>query len=114
MTLRVRLGVVVVLLLIVLLPGRAGAQPPADGRLTVTVVDPSRAVIPNATVTLIRLDGSPEAKPLPPAITTDKGAAILEGLIPGRYSIRAEFAGFEPGILRDVRLTRGDNKHVVV
>ena len=32
----------------------------------------------------------------------------------GRYSITAEFPGFELGLLRDIRINRGDNKHVVV
>jgi hypothetical protein len=32
----------------------------------------------------------------------------------GRYSVRAEFPGFEMGLLRDFRVNRGDNKHVVV
>ena len=38
----------------------------------------------------------------------------FERLIPGRYSIAAEFEGFDQGLLRDVRLRPGDNKHVVV
>ena len=114
MTFRVRLGFLAAFLTTVLLSPAAHAQTPGDSKLTVTVVDPSRAVIPNATVTLIRLDGSPDAKPLAASTTSDKGTAVLDGLVPGRYSIRAEFPGFDPGVLRDVRLNRGDNKHVVV
>ena len=38
----------------------------------------------------------------------------MGALKPGRYQIRAEFEGFEPGELKDVRLRAGDNKHVVV
>ena len=38
----------------------------------------------------------------------------MTGLAPGRYAIQAEFPGFEPGVLKDVQLKAGDNKHVVV
>ena len=51
---------------------------------------------------------------MPPAKTQPNGAATFEGLVLGRYTISAEFAGFELGLLRDVRVNRGDNKHVVV
>ena len=44
----------------------------------------------------------------------NKGVATFDGLTPGRYSITAEFPGFELGLLRDIRINRGDNKHVVV
>ena len=46
--------------------------------------------------------------------TNDKGVAALTGLAPGRYSIQAEFPGFETRILKDVQLKAGDNKHVAV
>jgi hypothetical protein len=52
--------------------------------------------------------------PIVPAKTTDKGVAAIDGLLPGRYAIQAEFPGFEAGTLRDVRVRRGDNKQVVV
>src|SRR4029078_4681794 len=32
----------------------------------------------------------------------------------GRYSIKGEFEGFDLGLLRDVRVNRGDNKHMLV
>ena len=40
--------------------------------------------------------------------------ATFESLLPGRYSISATFPGFDVGLLRDVRVNRGDNKHIVV
>ena len=51
---------------------------------------------------------------LTPATTSEKGVATFEGLAPGRYTIRAEFPGFEPGSLKDVRVRSGDNKHIVI
>ena len=90
----------------------AFAQPRA--RLVVTVADPSGAVIPDATVTLVGLEDATRAAVPAPLKTTDKGIATLDGLAPGRYSIRAEFPGFDPGLLREVRLKNGDNRHVVI
>jgi hypothetical protein len=88
------------------------AQGNKDARITVTVVDQSGAVIPNAKVTV-----TPVATPggaVPPATTNEKGIAAVTGLAPGRYSIHAEFPGFEPRVLKDVAIKNGDNKHVVV
>lgn len=86
----------------------------AKARLMVTVSDPSGAVIPAATVTVVALEAASKAAAVPPAKTRDNGTVTFEGLLPGRYSITAEFAGFDPGMLRDVRVSRGDNKHMVV
>lgn len=88
-------------------------QPAArDARVTLTVVDQTGAVIQNATVTVTSSD-DPKAT-VPPAKTNDKGVATLAGLPPGRYTIQAEFPGFEARVLKDVRLKSGDNKHVAV
>jgi len=92
----------------------AFAQQPRDGKLLVTVVDQTRAVIPGATVTATGLDDATKAAPIAPVPTSDQGVATLDGLKPGRYMIQAEFTGFETGILRDVRIRAGENKHVVV
>src|SRR5207249_1267446 len=76
--------------------------------------DPSGAVVSGATVTVVGLDNATKAATLAPVKTTDQGVATIDALVLGRYSIRAEFAGFELGLLRDVPVKRGDNKHVVV
>ena len=86
-------------------------QTPRDARVTVTVVDQTGAVIQNATVTATALEGS-AAGAIPPGATNDKGTVTIGGLAPGRYDIRVEFPGFEPRVLKDVRLKSGDNKHV--
>src|SRR6185503_14862054 len=43
-----------------------------------------------------------------------QGLATIPGLPQGRYSIQAEFPGFDFGLLRDIRVRSGDNKHVIV
>lgn len=35
-------------------------------------------------------------------------------MLPGRYRIQAEFPGFGTGVLPEVRVRRGDNRHVLV
>jgi hypothetical protein len=98
--------------LVMLLMAGAPAQAPRDARLAVTVVDQTGAVIPNATVTVTASADS--RTPMAPVQTGEKGVATLQGLTPGRYSIEAEFSGFQPRILRDVQVKAGDNKHIVV
>src|SRR5262245_35283709 len=93
----------------------AFAQTRPTGRLLITVVDPSTAVVANATVTVVPTDATAAAKaPIPPVKTSDKGLATIEGLTPGRYAVTAEFPGFDIGLLRDVNVRAGDNKHVVL
>ena len=92
----------------------SGQTPRATtGRLHVTVVDPSGAVIPQATVTVIAQDTGTRAAPLAPVKTSDSGVAVLEALPPGRYTIVAEFAGFETMTVRDHRLRTGDNRRTI-
>jgi hypothetical protein len=93
---------------------RAAAQPRRDGRLSVTVIDQSNAILPGATVTISGLEDSTRASTLSPVQTAANGVATMSGLLPGRYTIQAEFQGFEPGTLRDVRVRTGDNRHVIV
>src|SRR5437899_6584266 len=90
----------------------ANAQTARDARAAITVVDQTGAVLPNATVVLTSLDAP--ANHLERVKTNDKGVASVTGLAPGRYTIQAEFPGFETHLLKDVRLKSGDNKHVVV
>jgi hypothetical protein len=102
------------LLLIVGLPTAARGQTPPDrGQLIVTVADPSGGVIPGATVTLVGLDAATRAATLQPAKTSDKGVATFANLVPGRYAVRAEFAGFEAGVLDAVVVRRGDTRERV-
>jgi Carboxypeptidase regulatory-like domain len=96
------------------LPPPGLAQTPSSrGSLVVTVVDPSGAVIPEATVTVAGLDEATKTAALAPAKTTANAGAAFPRLVPGRYSIHAEFPGFEPGTLPDIRVNRGDNKQTI-
>jgi hypothetical protein len=66
-----------VLLLLVACASPLLAQaPPRDGKLLVTVVDQTRAVIPGATVTVTSLDTATKAA-VEPAKTSDQGIATV-------------------------------------
>src|SRR5687768_901157 len=90
------------------------AQTARDGRVQITVIDQTNAIVPGATVTLIGLEPATQSQTFPAATTSDKGIAMVERVPPGRYSVRAEFPGFDLGLLRDIRVRTGDNRHVVV
>jgi hypothetical protein len=92
----------------------AFAQAPAGATLRVTVVDPSSAVIIGATVTIAGADDTTRAASVAPVRTSDAGVATISGLAPGRYTIEAEFPGFETRLLKDVRVRNGENKQVAV
>ena len=87
--------------------------PPRDGRLLVTVVDQTRAVIPGATVTVSALDDAAKSAAREPVKTSDQGVATMT-LPPGRYLVMAEFPGFDPGVLKEVRIRAGDNRQTIV
>jgi hypothetical protein len=106
-------------LLVTILPALLAAPPalaqaPRDARVQVTVVDQTGGVVPNAAVKLTGLETATQAKTLEPATTAANGIAILERVTPGRYSITAEFPGFDLGLLRDIRVRAGESRHVVV
>ena len=79
-----------------------------------TVTDPSGAVVPGATVTVIAADDASKGAAIPPVRTTDVGVATIPDVKPGRYTIKAEFPGFETRTLADVRIRPGDNKQVAI
>ena len=89
------------------------AQGPRDGRLTVTVVDQTGGVLPGATVTIAGLDDANRAASIPAVTASEQGVATFSGLRPGRYAIKAEFAGFDPKIDPDVRVRAGDNRQTL-
>lgn len=85
-----------------------------DAKLSLTVIDPSNAVLPGATVTVTGLETATKAVAVEPGKTTDKGLATFDTLAPGRYTIEAEFPGFDKATLKDIKLKSGDNKHVLM
>ena len=92
-----------------LLPLQAAAQ----GRLMVTVNDQSGAIIRDAKVTVIGTDDATKGAPLAPVMTSGVGLATLENLAPGRYTIQAEFEGFETITVKDFRVRAGDNRRAI-
>jgi hypothetical protein len=107
-----------------LAPVAADAQPARDARVSVTVTDPSGAIMSGVTVIVTPIaDASTPATgdgqagpPSISAVTTNKGVATLTGLARGRYAIAAQpaVAGFDTGILPDVTLRRGNNAFTIV
>ncbi|HYN10386.1 MAG TPA: TonB-dependent receptor [Vicinamibacterales bacterium] len=92
----------------------AQAQPPRDGRLLITVVDATNSILPGAIVTVVGVENATKATAIPPVKASEVGLATFERLRPGRYSIQGEFPGFDLGLMRDVRVRSGDNKHILI
>src|SRR5262249_35581052 len=86
----------------------------ASGTLRVTVVDQSSAIVVGATVTVAGAEDATKGATVAPVKTTDAGVAVIPALAPGRYTIEAEFPGFEKRTLADVRVRAGENKQVAV
>src|ERR687898_933579 len=103
------------LLLACLAPLHAYAQAAADkGKLLVTLIDETNAVLPGGTITLTGADPSNKGLTIPAAVTSDKGQATFDNLIPGRYAIKGEFTGFQTRTLADVRVRAGENKQILM
>src|SRR6478609_1762301 len=87
---------------------------PRDTRLLVTVVDTTGGILQGATVKVTGQDEATKATVTGSAMATEKGLATISSLKPGLFQIDAEMEGFESGVIKNVRLRFGDNKHVVV
>jgi hypothetical protein len=105
---------VVLLLLACLIPGGAASAQDRSATLLVTVLDETRGVLPNATVKIAGIEASNKATAIEPVTATVQGQAKFENLAPGRYSITAEFSGFQTRTLSDVRVRAGENKQIIV
>ncbi len=92
----------------------ASAQQVRDTRMLITVIDQTNAVIPGATVTVLGAEPATQKTDIPAVQTAENGLATIAGLLPGRYTARAEFQGFFPGVLKEVRVRQGDNRHIIV
>ncbi len=104
---------VLLFLLACLIPGEALARQDR-ATLLVTVTDETRGVLPTATVTIAGIEASNKAVTIAPVAATTQGQAKFENLAPGRYSVTAEFSGFQTRTLPDVRIRAGENKQVIV
>jgi hypothetical protein len=100
--------------LVWLAPATTFAQATRDGLLHITVLDETRGVLPGATVTVTGIESANKATVIAPAATSLQGQVKFENLAPGRYSITAEFSGFQTRTLPDIRIRSGENKQVLV
>jgi hypothetical protein len=106
--------VAVLLCVALLFASRAFAQTDRNGSLLVTVLDETRGVLPGATVTIAGVEASNKAKTIEPAAANPQGQVTFTGLMPGRYSVTAEFSGFQTRTMGDVRVRAGENKQVIM
>ena len=90
------------------------AQTDRNGTLLVTVVDETRAVLPGANVTLAGTEAATKTAAALTAATNQQGQATFPNLPPGRYSVAAEFPGFQTRTLPDIRVRTGENKQAVM
>ena len=105
---------ILALLVCALAGASAQAQTPRPARVQVTVVDETGGVIQDATVDIVGLESATQRTAVPTMKSNGIGVAVAEGVVPGRYSIRATFPGFDLGLIRDVRFQAGENRRVVV
>jgi len=110
---RAALAGVVLYLLAGASPAVVAAQTP-NATLRVTVVDSTGAVLPGASVTVAGLDPSNKDATREAVKAGADGVAVVPKLLPGRYSVQAEFAGFETRQLPEIRIRSGDNRQVVL
>jgi Carboxypeptidase regulatory-like domain len=106
--------VLLILCLACFLPPDVLAQAVRNGTLQVTVLDETRGVLPGATVTVAGVEPSTKPIVVEPAATNPQGQVKFENLAPGRYSVTAEFSGFQTRTLPEVRIRSGENRQVVV
>ncbi len=102
-------GATLSLLLLFASAGAAFAQGSSDiskGSISVEVLDPSGAIIQNATVILSGPAGQQKA-------TTDlRGQAVFLNLIPGQYKVRVEQAGFRAYETANLQVQAGQRSPV--
>jgi len=85
------------LLLALCIPGRLLAQLDR-GEVTGTVEDPSGAVVQNATVFLTNVDTGVKTT----TKSTATGTYVFDDMLPGKYTVEFQAAGFEKYVVHDV------------
>ena len=91
------------LLVVALTSGAASAQVGATAMLRGTVRDPSGAIVPGATVTL--LDTATSAVR---TVLTDESGTFLCSLFPSTYELHVQITGFKTYVQKDLALGPGD------
>ena len=87
-----------------------GQAPTRDAKLIVTVTDQTQGVLPGATVTITGLDAATKSGAPLVTHTADKGLVTVDNLAQGLYSVRIDMDGFNPILIPDVKLAKGENK----
>lgn len=106
-------------LVLILTSAQAGASPAraqaagGSAKLTVTVVDSTGGVLPTAKVTVTGQEAPTQKAAVQPVVASEKGVAVFNGLVPGLYSLQAEFDQFNTVIIKDVRLVAGNNARTI-
>ena len=105
-TLRVLLS----LILLAAAPVAAAAQAtPQQGKLRVVVLDPSKAVIPGALVSVWGAEDRNKSVVRTDTPTDLEGSAVFEGLPAGKYNIQVMFEGFETIGVLGLQLKSGES-----
>jgi hypothetical protein len=84
------------------------SAPVATASLHGHIADPTGALIPGATVTVI----TPAGKVVATTTADASGAYQVSGLAPGSYVVRASFEGFAPFVMPAIQLAAGQTKRV--
>ena len=91
---------VYVLVLFLLVLATAYGQSTTYGRFVGTVEDQSGAVVPGVDVTATAKATNVGS----PGVSDDRGNYLIDKLIPGLYTVKAELSGFKTQVREDVRL----------
>ncbi|MCX6631663.1 MAG: carboxypeptidase-like regulatory domain-containing protein, partial [Candidatus Solibacter sp.] len=75
------------------------------GAINGQVFDPTQAAVPNTTVQAVNQDTGLSRK----AVSNAEGAFFIQALPPGRYSLRAEVAGFKSSSQTGIQVSVGQN-----
>ncbi len=71
------------------------------GSVAGTVNDPSGAALPGVTVTIT----SVERKTVDTVVTNETGQYVKDRLLPGKYEVAAELAGFKRAVFPDIQVS---------
>jgi hypothetical protein len=83
---------------------------PSTATLTGTALDETHAVLPRVQISVINADTRIERR----SVTNDEGVFSVLSLLPGRYSVTAERAGFATVRIPDVALNVGEHRSFTV
>jgi hypothetical protein len=71
------------------------------GSVAGTVTDPSGALLPGVTITIT----SSDRKTVDAVVTNESGQYVKERLLPGRYEVKVELAGFKQAAYPDIQVS---------